>query len=128
MKARNLAKYCSRTCSSRHCKEKDPSLFHGERAGRWKGGTTVRRGYVLIWKPDHPSLAGSKRKYVFEHRLVMEAHLGRLLERHEQVHHKNGIKHDNRIENLELWSVQQPAGQRVHEKQHCPTCTCFGCG
>lgn len=127
MKARNLAKYCSRVCSSKHAKEKDPTLFHGVRAGRWKGGKVERRGYVLIWRPDHPSLAGTKRKYVAEHRLVMEASVGRLLERHEQVHHKNGIKHDNRIENLELWSVQQPAGQRVSEKQHCPTCTCFAC-
>jgi len=73
----------------------------GKRGGNWSGGRIKDRfGYIQIWKPNHPNakLAG----YVHEHRLVMSEHLGRPLESYEYVHHKNGIKDDNRLENLEI--------------------------
>ena len=67
----------------------------------WKGGKTYDgSGYILIHSPNHPF--AKKQGYVPEHRLVMEKHLGRYLEKWEIIHHINGIRNDNRIENLEL--------------------------
>lgn len=70
--------------------------------------------YITVYVPDHP--AATKQGTVLQHRLVMEEMLGRYLERHENVHHKNGDRADNRPENLEIWSVVQPSGQRVEDK------------
>ena len=75
-------------------------IHSGDRHPRWKGGRLIdRNGYILIYKPNHPRI---KKNYVYEHRLVMEEYLGRYLYSWEQVHHINGIKDDNRIENLKL--------------------------
>lgn len=74
----------------------------GEDCARWKGGRCRNsNGYIMVLAPDHPRVAG-RRGYVLEHHLVMEKRLGRYLEPGEIVHHLNGIKDDNRDENLEL--------------------------
>lgn len=86
----------------------------GPDAGNWKGGKVLdSRGYVKIWCPDHPHALNGR--YVWEHRLVMEEQLGRHLLPGENVHHINGVKTDNRPENLELWVIAQPRGQRVED-------------
>ncbi len=73
-----------------------------EKSYMWKGGRVVdSSGYILIKNTEHPY--ADKNGYVFEHRLIIEKKLGRYLLPAEVIHHINGIKDDNREENLELF-------------------------
>jgi len=81
----------------------------------WRGGRTrSHAGYVLVKLRGHPR-SWDKKQYVLEHILVMEDFLGRHLLPNENVHHRNGVKDDNRIKNLELWVRPQPSGIRVSD-------------
>jgi hypothetical protein len=94
----------------------------------WKGGRTqTRRGYILRWAPSHPF--ANANGFVYEHRLVMEQHIGRYLTANEVVHHQNETKNDNRIENLQLTTASNhrhihngpPRWSRTYDR-------CIACG
>ncbi len=79
--------------------------YKGKKHSKWKGGRIKSNGYIMVWSPDHPFariLNKSGSKYMSEHRLKMEEKVGRYLKSYEIVHHINGIRDDNRTENLVL--------------------------
>jgi len=107
---------------------KSPYGLDPDFEGTYKPGTKYspqtrvksKNGYWLIYRPGHPNAQSRVGKYnkgrIFEHIFIMSEHLGRPLKKDETVHHKNGIRDDNRIENLELWKKGQPPGSRVEDK------------
>jgi hypothetical protein len=85
---------------------------NGDPAGKW--GAQPRRSLGYIDTNGYQVLGHGPNKR-FQHRAVMEALIGRPLERFENVHHRNGVRNDNRPANLELWVTHQPKGQRVED-------------
>lgn len=75
---------------------------------RWKTVT----GYIMMERRVKTNI----KERIPEHRYIMQTYLGRPLEKDEVVHHINGVRDDNRIENLELWLKAHPPGQRVVDK------------
>lgn len=122
-----------RTCSLEGCEAKHRSGGYCQRHYMriWKTGepgpvestrrlapervVSPRDGYARVRMPQHPR--ADKAGMVLEHIPVLEAKLGRTLDwpSGEQAHHINGVKDDNRPENLELWVVSQPRGQRPED-------------
>lgn len=95
----NKTRYCSRTCRNIADRGKKPHNYAGPRR--------TSMGYVIV---DHPSGEGR----VYEHRLIAEKMLGRLLASHEHVHHRNGNRSDNRPENLEVLIASDHI--RIHKR------------
>lgn len=93
-------------------KGKRPTIYLpvllGENHPAWKGGRTITpKGYVLVYHPGHPRGTSFKRKYVLEHLLVWERTHGKLVPEGHIIHHLNGIKDDNRPENLVAVPIPQ---------------------
>jgi len=120
-------KYCSKKCclsvTNGALEENGKATRYAKGTKPWntKGWTHTRsrkggRKYILIHQPEHPF--SSKRGYVRKHRLVMEEHIGRPVEKHEIVHHKNGDTLDNRIENLELMTRVEHCRLHVKDNVH----------
>ena len=103
---------------------------HGKTKRRFCSRSCAMKNRVRVGQNTHPDgstyvhSAGyiqqkHNGKWAMQHRLVMEQHLGRALAPNERVHHKNGVRDDNRPENLELWSVgKDPAGVRALDKAY----------
>lgn len=113
-KRANNNEYCTPSCKKLGVFRKyNGLLVKGPRKHIKGSGYITVQGYKILSR-KHPN--SSKRGQILEHKLIMSNHLGRPLHAHETVHHKNGIRHDNKLENLELWSHSHPFGQRVEDK------------
>jgi len=118
---RNGVELRSRSDAQKVAHKNHPDSFSRESSPAWKGGRKINKaGYVLVLlEESDPYFSVAQRNgYALEHRYVMSKAIGRVLDRKEPVHHINGIRHDNRPENLKLVS------RRDHDTL---TKLCFSC-
>lgn len=115
---RACSKGCACKLAYREGRKKlpNPANSWGPTNTNWKGGVKWSGEYKLIRVPPGTPGAGS-RGYMMEHRYLMQQSIGRPLEKWEQVHHRNGMKSDNRLENLQIVTHAQHRGEVT-----CPHC------
>jgi endogenous inhibitor of DNA gyrase (YacG/DUF329 family) len=113
-KRSNNTEYCSSNCKKLAASRRFKGLPIKGPKKHIKGSGYINNQGYKIFSLKHPN--ASVRGQVLEHVFVMSKYLDRPLKKGETVHHKNGIRDDNRIENLELWSHSHPFGQRVEDK------------
>jgi hypothetical protein len=107
--------YCSKVCFDQSPEKKETCRKNGKSLkGKAKKECHMSWGYRYIFIPNHPN--ADKHGYVAEHRLVMEKHLGRDLYSEEIIHHVNGVKTDNRVENIELVDRKKHAQIHLSER------------
>ena len=98
-------RFCSRQCSARAISKLYKERFVGVGHPQWNGGKSITwNGYISLWIAPHQRM--------YEHRFIMEKHLNRKLTVHEDVHHINGNKQDNRLINLIVLT------KSIHTRHH----------
>lgn len=109
---------CGEPCDNRakNCRKCANLLYVGPNHAAWKTGRHITNdGYVqLSGHKSHPN-SNPSNGTILEHVLIVSMHLGRPLIKGENVHHRNGVRSDNRFCNLELWVTTQPSGQRTED-------------
>ncbi len=108
------ARCCTRSCSAKLAHAEGRANTIAPRTAT--SGRKPHQGYWKVWVPVGTP-GRMKSGYMLEHRLVMQEHIGRPLEAWEIVHHRNGVKTDNRVENLEIVTRA-----RHHGLVTCPHC------
>lgn len=114
-KESHRGKFCSMKCFHTYRVKNDCNTM--DKNPNWKGGRKNFQGYIKI--------RTQKNLYEFEHRVVAEKTIGRKLKRKEIVHHINGVKNDNRPENLIVIGSQSEHAKAHSDNVSCPTCGRF---
>ena len=116
-------KTCSRLCGAKYksiiySNEGNPMYgIRGENSKHWKGGNrNSNYGYKMIYDDDIENKSRKSDRYHLEHRFIMSRHIGRPLKKEELVHHRNGIKTDNSIENLEITCIRDHSSHHYKDR------------